>query len=286
MENTAEELDIQDLSPVEENAPAAEPDVTETETPAPEAKDKTEEAPSPAPSDKGQQQDPNQHWIPKWRLDEVLEQNRQLKALTQQARPQPQIPQAPQQSEGEKEPTQDQYDSYESYVEARAEFRARQTVRAELQTLQQQSTQAQQTREFQERIEKADTDWNQDLYAATQKNPTLVQKLANAPTLRPDLALALKESKGRVALAEHLADNPAMVIEMNRMRPDQALRTLIETEFKLTAATGGPQRKPSAQAPNLDPVGGGNRPVKKNPYSPDASMEEFIFGTAKIPGRK
>jgi hypothetical protein len=203
----------------------------------------------------------------------------------QQPRPNAQPHQAPQ-AEGEKEPTQNQFDTYEKYVDARAEFRARQTARAEFQTLIQQSTQAQQNKDLQDRVEKARNDWNADFYAATQKNPALLQKIANSPALRSDLELLVMESKARIALAEHLADNPALVVQMNQMRPDMAIRTLVEAELKLTAATGGPQRKPSAQAPNLDPVGGGNRSVKKNPYSQDASMEEFIFGTAPLPGRK
>lgn len=284
MENTADELDIQDVHPQVEDAPAAEPDEQGTDTPAADPKGEPNEDPKPAPTDKVQQQDPKDHWIPKWRLDEVLEQNRQLKAMTQQAKPQA-IPQA-QRDGGEKEPTQDQYATYEEYIEARADYRAARTVDAKLQALQQQATQAQQYKEVQDRVEKAEVDWNADLYAATQKNPTLIQKLANAPSLRPDLQLLLKESKARVAVAEHLADNPALVIQMNQMPPDRALRALVETEFKLTAVTGGPQKKPSSQAPSLDPVGGSNIPVKKSPYAQDASMEEYIFGTAKLPGRK
>jgi hypothetical protein len=278
MSQNADELEIEDVTPPQE-APVAEP-VEAPETPTPETKE-TPEVPSPAPTDKGQQQDPTQQWIPKWRFDEVNERYRAALQQQQQPRPAPQAPQA----QGEPEPTQEQYQTYEAYVEARAEFRARQTARAEFQNLQTQAIQSQQARSFQERVEKADTDWNTELYAATQKNPALLQKLSNAPGLRPDLQLVLKESNARVALAEHLADNPAMVFQLNQMPPDRAIWTMSEAAFKLTAVTGGPQKKPSAQAPNLDPVGGGNKPAKKNPYSADASVEDFIFGTAKLPGR-
>lgn len=286
MSDNAEELSTQELFP-EQDAPVAEPDKA-PETPAPEPKETPKETPSPAPSDKGQQQEQQTHWIPKWRLDEVLEQNRQLKAQVPQ-QPNPQQPQARQPApQAPVQPNEADYPNWEEFRKAEREyFRAEAAFQAEqvIQRHQQQSTQAQQYQALQQRVEKADTDWNADLYAATQKNPALIQKLQNAPALRPDLQLVLKESKARVALAEHLADNPAMVLQINQMPPDQAIWAMSEAAFKLTAATGGPQKKPSAQAPDLDPVGGGNRTTKKNPYSPDASVEDFIFGTARLPSK-
>lgn len=278
MENTAEELDIQDVHPQVEDAPAAEPDKG-TDTPAPEPTDKPEETPSPAPTDKAQQPNPSNHSIPKWRLDEVLEQNRQLKAQLQQP-PQQQAPQQKPADAGR--PKQEDFQTYEDFIRADARFEARQEyVRAR-----QEEQQQNQQQSFNERVRKADESFSEKLAEATTKNPALLDKLRNSPALRQDLQFfGIKEADQPIALAEHLADNPALVLQLNQMPPERALRELGKIEAKLTAVTGGPQRKPSAQAPNLDPVGGGKQPAKKNPYSPDASVEDFIFGTARIPGK-
>lgn len=215
--------------------------------------------------------------IPKWRLDQVLEQNRALKAQLDQHRPQDQQPNQ-QHNAVEFNKSAEDFSTYEEYIEARAEFRAREAVRQEFINAQARQSQEAQKRSWQERLENADTQFSDKLAEAAEKNPKLMQKLMDAPTLRDDLQLLLKESKSPVALAEYMADNHAFVIKLNQMPMDKAIYTMAETEYKLTAAKGGPSKKPSSQAPDLDPVNGGNRTTKKSPYDPNASMEEFIYG--------
>jgi hypothetical protein len=217
--------------------------------------------------------------IPKWRLDEVLEKNRALMAERQQhapAQPQPNAPQAPKQED---------YPSYEAYIRAEAAFTATQAARQEWANLNRQQQQEAQGRTYQERVETANTTFDQKLYEASTANPKLLEKLANAPTLFPHLQMALKESESPISLAEHLADNPAIVLELNRMAPDKAIAALVRMESKLTTVSGGPSKMPSAKAPNLDPVGGGNTPSKKDPYHKDSSVEEYLLGTRPLPKR-
>lgn len=269
--STADSLPIEDVFPAApDSTPAQEPVV-------PPVEEKTPEPVTPAPQDKAPQQPPQM--IPKWRLDEVLEKNRALMAERNQHNPQQPQPNAP------KAPTQDQFATYDEFFDAKAAFTAREAARQEWATLNRQQQQEAQGRTFQERVQAADTSFDQKLYEASTTNPKILEKLANAPTLHPALQMVLKESDSPISLAEHLADNPAIVLELNRMSPDKAIAALVRMENKLTTVSGGPSKMPSAKAPNLDPVGGGTTPSKKDPYAKETSVEDYVAATRRLPKR-
>lgn len=204
----------------------------------------------PAQQAQGVQQQPPM--IPKWRLDEVLEQNRQLKAAAQQQQPQAQPKAA---SDGR--PKQEEFQTYEEYIRADARYEARQ----EYLRARQEEAQQNQAKGFEDRVKKADESFTEKIYAAATKRPELLQKIQNAPALRPDIQLfGLKESDNPDILAEHLADNPMLILQLNQMPVEKALREIGKIEAKLTGSSGQPPRKPSAGIPALDAVGAGNKP--------------------------
>jgi hypothetical protein len=158
-------------------------------------------------------------------------------------------------------PKQEDFQTYEEYVRADARYEARQEYLRARQEEQQQT----QAKSFEERVRKADETFSEKLYDAAAKNPALMQKLQNAPTLRADLQLfGLKESETPVALAEHLADNPVLVLQLNQMPMERALREIGKIEAKLAGSSGQPVRKPSAGIPALDAVGAGQKPGQRS----------------------
>ncbi len=268
MSVNADSLPIEDVHPVE--VPVSQPE-KESVTPPVE---NTPEPVAAAPQDKAPQQSPPTHQIPKWRLDEVLEQNRELKARLSQHQPQ----QQPQQPQAEEPPKQEDFQSFEHWQIELGKYGARQ----ELSRHHNQMQQAQQVQQFHERVRTADSNFEAKIFEAEAIDPTLRAALENAPRLRDDLQLMLKESDHPVALVKHLAANPAEVFRLNQMRPDLALREMVKAEMKLTAVPGGPSKMPSAKAPNLDPVGGGNTPAPKDPYSRDTSEIDYVTATRKL----
>jgi hypothetical protein len=199
----------------------------------------------------------NQDFVPRWRLNEEIQKRRELESRLSQPQQQPQ-----QQKPAEPgRPKQEDFQTYEEYVRADARYEARQEYLRARQEEQQQT----QAKSFEERVRKADETFSEKLYDAAAKNPALMQKLQNAPTLRADLQLfGLKESETPVALAEHLADNPVLVLQLNQMPMERALREIGKIEAKLAGSSGQPVRKPSAGIPALDAVGAGQKPGQRS----------------------
>jgi len=269
MSANADSLPIEDVFPVEVPAslpvdpPVAEPVI-----------EKAAEPVIDAPQDKAPQQIPHDT-VPRWRLNEVLDQVKALKAMVPQA-PQQQ-PQAPS-NDAPKEEDFTDFNQYQRAVIAHE-------VQATLDQRDQQKTQQDNARQFQDRIQTADEKWNEAMYTESVKDPLFMAQIQNAPSLRADLQLLLKESDNPIGLARAFAANPALVLQINQMAPDRAIREMVKTELKLTTVTGGPSKMPSAQAPNLDPVGGGNAPAPVNPYSQGSSEEDYVKATRRLPGR-
>jgi len=232
--------------------PAAQPDTQGSVSPSPTQ----EPAAGSAQQAQGANSQHSNDFVPRWRLNEEIQKRRELEARFQT---QPQQP--PQQKPAEDgRPKQEDFQSYEEYLEAKAAHTARQ----EFARLKAEESQQNQVKDFQERVRKAEESFSEKLYDAAAKNPALMQKLQNAPTLRPDLQLyGLKESDIPVALAEHLADNPVLVLQLNQMPAERALREMGKIEAKLAGSSGQPQRKPSAGIPALDAVGAGQKPGYK-----------------------
>jgi hypothetical protein len=271
MSANADNLPIEDVFPVE--AQVSTPVIEEPVVPP------VEETPKPEPvvQDKQPQNVPHPQ-IPKWRLDEVLEQNRALKAQLAQAPVQPQPQQAQSAQSAPKEEDYPDWASYNAAVVAH-------TVQQELQKRDHVNSQQAQARQHHERVVKAESTWEEKVYAETAKDPSFQEALMNAPALRPDLQLMLKESDDPIALAKFLTANPDKIIALNRMPYEQGIRELGRTEARLTTVTAGPSKIPAKQAPNLDPVTGGNTPPPKSPYSPQSSEVDYLAATRRLPQR-
>src|SRR4051812_6356208 len=100
--------------------------VTETPSaqPATQGSESPTQTPEPAAGSAQQAQGAHQQppMIPKWRLDEVLEQNRQLKAQMHQ---QPQQPAQPKAAEDGR-PKQGDFETYEDFIRADTRYETRQ----------------------------------------------------------------------------------------------------------------------------------------------------------------
>jgi len=219
-----------------------------SDTPAPE---QTE---TPAPS--GEAKQPIPETVPRTRLNEVIaERNReraekaQLLAALQQAngnRPQQQAPQA----QIESIPKQEDYPSFEAWQVALGRFGAQQ----EFKTLQQQQQQGEMQRRFQDRIGKAQTNFNTKITAAMATDPSVMDVLGQAPVpLRNDIQVPFMELDHPVEVGKHLAMHPEIVTQLNQMYPDQAARELSKLEYKLAGSTGQP--KVSQMPKPMTPVG-------------------------------
>lgn len=267
-------------------------EIPQTETPvtAPESLPaqggETPAAPAPAEEAAPAASQQTPQMIPKWRFDEVNEQlkaERLARAQHQQPAPQQQQPGNPNQAPK----PEDFGDDFQAYQDARAAWIADQRYEQRRAAERQQE----QTRSVQERLMKADDDWENSYTEAVTKNPTLAQKLQNAPSLTRDAQYMLKESDKRIELAEYLADNPVTVFNINKLiqqgRHDLALREFGRIEGKLAGSTGQPPpRKPSAGVPDMQPVGAGNKPGAIDPYDPNTSVEDYVRATRPPPKRR
>ncbi len=134
-------------------------------------------------------------------------------------------------------------------------------------------------------MKKADTTWEEKVYTESAKDPKFIESIQNAPALRPDLQLMLKESDDPIALARFLAANPGQIIAMNQMPFEKGIRELTKAEMSLTTVKAGPSKIPAKQAPDLDPVTGGNTPPAKNAYRDSVSEVDYVAATRKLPKR-
>lgn len=247
MSTNLNDLPIEDLSPAE--APVSTPAVEEPVVPP------VVEAPKsdPVVQDKQPQQIPNET-VPRWRLNEEIEKRRALEQRLQSVPQQPQAPAAP------SAPKEEDFADFASYNAAVVAH----TVQQELQKERQRQSQHEQNSQFYDRVKKADSTWEEKMYAESAKDPGFIEAIQNSPALRPELQLMLKESDDPIGLAKHLAANPGQIIAMNNMPFEKAIRELTKAELSLTTAKAGPSKIPAKQAPDLDPVTGGITPPQKN----------------------
>lgn len=263
MSVNANDLPIEDVFPeVPASPPVEEPVVPPVvETPKPE----------PVVQDKQPQQIPNET-VPRWRLNEEIEKRRALEQRLQSVpqQPQPAAPSAP------KEEDFADFASYNAAVVAH-------TVQQELAKERQNQSQQEQTRQFYDRVKKADSTWEEKIYAESAKDPKFIESIQNSPLLRPELQLMLKESDDPIGLAKFLAANPGQIIAMNNMSFEKAIREMTKAELSLTTGKAGPSKIPAKEAPDLDPVTGGNQPAPKNVYKDNVSEVDYVAATRRLP---
>lgn len=266
MSDAADKLDIQDVHP---EVPAAEP-IQEAVTPPVEP---VKEA-SPAPPNQVQQPIPNDY-VPRWRLNEEVQKRRELES--RMAPQQPQVDTDPR-------PKADTYDDYNAYLAEDAAWNGRHAARQEFTRLRQGEQAQTQQQQVQQRAEQALQTWSAKIGDMATRDPARhARALETLGALPVELGLSVLEDANAKELTEFFTDNPNEAYRISRLAPMMAGRELERLGTKLTAASGGPQKKPSAQVPNLDPVGGGSNPGKKSPYSSQSSEGDYVAATRRLP---
>ncbi len=240
----------QDNEEIQET-PEAQPGESGGDSPATD----TDEAKGGAPQGAQQQ---SQDTVPRWRLNEEIAKRRELESRFQQP---PQQQQQPAEDQAPKRPKEADFNSFEEFEAAKESFAtesAKHAARQEFKRLRADEARQAQGMSFQQRITKAKESFIEKVYEAEAKEPGLVQKLQNAPSLREEIEiLGLKESDDPVSLARHLADNPNVILQLNQMPLEKALREMGRMEAKLQGAGGQPQAKVSQMPRPMQPVGTG-----------------------------
>jgi hypothetical protein len=253
MSNDANQVELDSNTQTVE-APDAQP-VQASETPAVTEQVKQD----PAPHGQGAQQTPDT--VPYWRVKELADQNRELKERLRMASQPPQNTQAS--SPQTQPPKQEDFQTYEDYVEARAEFKAKETVRKEWENIQEGQRRQTQAQAEHARSQTVESNWSQKATEASNKYQDFERKLSTAPSLTNAHALAvLKGSPMAGDLAYHLASNHDIVMRLNGMHPIDAAAELGRIEGKLQGQSSQPQKKPAAGIPALEPVKGANNSAR------------------------
>lgn len=215
--------------------------------------------------------------IPKPRFDEVNRRMHEAEAEIARYRNPAQSQEQP-----KGPPKQDEYATYEEYIRADSRFHAEQAAEKKWNDLSQRAQQQDFQRKASTRLADAESNWVSKVSSAP---PATIQAIQAAPVAPVQTAwIQIQEADNNVAVAEFLSKNPAEMTRINQMWPDQQAREIARLDVKL-AASGGPSKMPSAKAPNLDPVGGGNTPAKKDPYNTTTSAEDYVLATRRLPGK-
>jgi len=236
--------EVQETTPEVVDAPESQPAEASDTPAAPEQR-----KPEPAPQS-GQQ--PPDH-VPYWRLKELADQNRALKAqLSQQA---PQQPNQQPNTQAAQAPKPEDFPTYEDFLDARAEFRAKEATRKEWAAIKAEEQQAQRVQAEQTRAQSAESNWSQRASEAAAKYPDFEQKISTVAPLNPVAQAVLKASPMAGDLAYHLAAHPELIDKLNGMHPLDQAAEMGRIEGKLTG-TGG-QPKVSQMPKPMTPINGG-----------------------------
>lgn len=212
----------------------------------------------------------------KWR--EEQQENARLRASGTQA---------PQQPQPQGAPKQEDFSTYEEYVRADASHHARLAAQEEFKNLQKQQAQGWESQQKTKQQQDAFANWSTQMQAAAAKDPTV-------KTLSPEVfghwpeefSVMMMAAKNAGDLSTHLMRNPNEVLRLASMNPHQAAMELGEMSAKLAGSSGQPPRKPSAQVPNLDPVGAGTKNGNIDPYATTTSVEDYVAATRPVPKRR
>ena len=186
---------------------------------------------------------------------EAAQLKQQLEALQSRAEP-------------EAEPKQDDFQSFDEFVLARAEFRARETVRKELETAGQniQQTQNQAVQAARE------ADWSLKVEDARDKYDDF-DDVAQNPDLpvTPSMAMAIQDSDNGADVAYHLGNNPRLAQEIAALSDVQAVLRIGQLSQKLAEK---PRPKPTATPDPPKPLKTTTATPQKSPE--DMSYEEYV----------
>lgn len=223
--------------------------------------------PNPAPEPPG-----SEPQVPYHRFAEVnrkmREYERQIASLQT---PQP----APTQAQPQGAPKQEDFPTFEEYYRADVAYHGRTAAQEEFKNLQKQHQQGLQQHQEQDRQAKAYTNWSTQMQAAAAIDPTVKNLSPDVFSHWPtEFSVMMMAAENGGDLSIHLMKNPNEVLRIAGMDPNWASMELGKMSAKLAGSSGQPPRKPSAQVPNLDPVGQGKGPGNKNPN--DYTQDDVI----------
>lgn len=250
-------------------------------------------------------QKPAAEAVPYWRFKEELDRRKQAEAERTQllqrlatGQPNPQDPPKPKDEETAPVPPDPKaftdYDVYldaeRKYNAANAEWVSKQTVAREwTRRLQEQQTNAQQ-QSFQDRIDKAQRNWETSVREAVAKDPNVRADIDAAMSMPKLVGLKVMESKEHAAELAAAIGRQGLAEKLWSMSPDEQIWTVAQLEAEIAhgkksaPGNGGPVKKPSASVPVLAPAKLGNQHSSADIFHKDVEVDVFARGLFPLPG--
>jgi len=161
------------------------------------------------------------------------------------------------------EPKRESFDDYESYIEARAEWKALETIRRAKADDEKRSAEQARAKEAQTQASR----YESSVATARAETPDFDDVVSGAEIpVTPAIRDAILESDNPAKLQYHLAKNPSEIERISKLSPVQQVKAIGAIEATLAS----PARTTSAPAP-VRPIGSG--PAQKPLAS--MSMEEY-----------
>lgn len=256
-EEQREELNVE--TPETENGePAPEQSAEEVDEEAPDTSDgKDAAADDGAKSKKRTVKDRINELTANWRnterdRDEWRRLAQQL--MESQGKPKEEAPEPPQ-----PKPSEDQYTDYSQYLEALADWKADQKIKAHLSEVESQRQQEAQQRTQQEKVQGFQAKAAE--FAKEHPDYHVVAENPNVPISQP-MFDAIVESDMGPQIAYHLGQHPEEASRISSMSDYGAARELGKLEAQLSI----PPKPKTSQAPDpVEPVGGGSERTAKDP---------------------
>lgn len=194
-------------------------------------------------------------------IREQREEMRALRAMLQQA-PQP----APK-ANTETAPRREDFQNYEDFVDARAEFRARQVMKAELEKREQEYTKAQQEAQRRD-SEKASTEaLDRFMSQGMEKFGEDFEDVGGDDLpITEAMAAALVDLEYGVDVAWHLRQHPREAARISKLSPARQISELGKLEDRVLAAS---RTSPSSAPDPIRPVKTKQAPASDEPSSDD-----------------
>lgn len=233
---------------VEEKEPVEAPEETSEETP--------EEATEETPEDTSEEPAPKSKRNVQKRISQLTQQRSQAQQEAATLRQQLEALQS--QSQPAAEPKQEDFQSFDDFAVARAEFRARETVRQELGALSKAVQQSQGQAEQAART----ADWDLKAEDARDRYDDFDDVvLIDTNPVSPAMAQAYAEADNGADVAYHIASNPKLAREISGLSPMQAVIRIGRISQKLGEK---PKPKPTAAPKPVKTVTGGGTSSRKS----------------------
>lgn len=202
-------------------------------------------------------------------IREQREEMRQLRAMLQQAQPAPVTSTA----KPDTAPKREDFQNYEDFVDARAEFRARQVMKTELERREQEYAKAQQEAQRRD-SEKAGTEaLDRFMSTGMEKYGEDFEDVGSDDlAITEAMAAALVDLEYGVDVAWHLRQHPKEAARIAKLSPARQISELGKLEDKVLAAS---RASPSSAPDPIRPVKTKQAPASDEPKSEDGDDAWF-----------